>query len=210
VDRIKSVLLYLFSGLASTILAVQLFIWASPISLAQEAAPNLQAVPPGGNDLPVPPPPGDPAAADAQVPAAPLPVPTPAGTEQSLETMVQSQAGDFLAPYIFDTREGRRNPFRPMVLKDDNGDRAAIGPATPLERYDIDELKLTAIMWDVKSPRAMIMDPNKEMHIIAKDDRIGRRQGYVATIREGELVVVETTDFNGDVVYSTRVMKIEK
>lgn len=138
----------------------------------------------------------------------PLPEPTQEPVTV-LEDQAVNPAQNFLEPYIFDTREGRRNPFRPIVLKDDEGAVVA-GPATPLERYEIDELKLIAIMWDVKNPRAMLMDPNKEIHVIGKDERIGRRRGYVATIREGELVVVETTEFNGEIVYSTRVMRIEK
>jgi type IV pilus assembly protein PilP len=216
VDKIKVALTYVLGGVGSLIVA---FVWISPVSHAQEANPadpNLRLQnPPTKQDLPVPPPPqAATSSTPAPAPSAPPPAtgaPADAATaNQQIIEGVQGQAGDFLAPYIFDTREGRRNPFRPMMLKDDNNDRAAIGPATPLERYDIDELKLIAIMWEVKSPKAMVMDPNKEIHIIGKDDRIGRRQGYVATIREGELVVVETTDFNGETVYSTRVMRIEK
>lgn len=124
---------------------------------------------------------------------------------------VNSQQPAFLEPYIYDTREGRRNPFRPFSLVDPTAySSVVIGPATPLERYELDELKLTGILWDVKNPRAMFVDPQKEVHIVSKDDRIGRRRGYVAVIREGEVVVVETTTFSGEPVYSTRVLKIER
>lgn len=123
----------------------------------------------------------------------------------------ESANDTFLEPYIYDTREGRRNPFRPFSLIDPNAySSVVIGPSTPLERYDLDELKLTGVLWDVKSPKAMFVDPKNEVHVVSKDDRIGRRRGYVAVIREGEVVVVETTTFSGEPVYSTRVLKIER
>lgn len=205
--------------LATIVLAA----WMAPARAQEQppagADPNLQLPPPpetpvAAESVPsIPPPPVDPAIGSApdmappeqkaaEQPAPPAPVQTPAAS-------VQPPTDDFMVPYIFDTREGRRNPFRAMVLREEE-QGPEVGPVTPLERYDIDELKLLAIMWDVKNPRAMVMDPNKEIHYIGKDDRIGRRQGYVATIREGELVVVETSDYNGETVYSTRVMKIEK
>ena len=56
----------------------------------------------------------------------------------------------------------------------------------------------------------MIIDPNGEVHILGKDERIGRKHGYVAAIREGEVVVVEMTTFNGENTYSTRVLHIGK
>lgn len=119
-----------------------------------------------------------------------------------------SQSGNFLEPYIFDTREGRRNPFRPPVLVEAAGE--TITPGTPLERYEVDEIRLAGIMWDIRTPKAMFIDPTGAVHIIGKDDRIGRRQGYIATIRESEVVVVETTNFNGELAYATRILRIDK
>ncbi len=131
--------------------------------------------------------------------------------QETTVSRISQQTPAFLEPYIYDTREGRRNPFRPFSLVDPTAySSVVIGPATPLERYELDELKLTGILWDVKNPRAMFVDPKKEVHIVSKDDRIGRRRGYVAVIREGEVVVVETTTFSGEPVYSTRVLKIER
>jgi type IV pilus assembly protein PilP len=119
-----------------------------------------------------------------------------------------SQTGNFLEPYIFDTREGRRNPFRPPVLVEQSTTEPI--PGTPLERYEVDEIRLAGIMWDIRSPKAMFIDPTGAVHVIGKDDRIGRRQGYIATIRESEVVIVETTNFNGELAYATRILRIDK
>lgn len=139
----------------------------------------------------------------------------PTDPEQALATPpppAQTAVTDdvsFLEPYVFDLREGRRNPFRPPQL-DDGSTPDLVLPGTPLERYELDELRLVGIMWDVRAPKAMFIDPHGEVHILGKDDRIGRKRGYIAVIREGEVVVVETTNFSGENAYSTRVLRIEK
>ncbi len=147
-------------------------------------------------------------------PAAEVQVATPpaesigAESAQSATKMPSENVG-FLEPYVFDIREGRRNPFRsPQIVAGNLPD--VILPGTPLERYELNELRLAGIMWDVKSPKAMIIDPQGEVHVIGKDDRIGRKRGYIAVIREGEVVVVETSSFNGENTYSSRVLRIEK
>ena len=63
-------------------------------------------------------------------------------------------------------------------------------------------------MWDVKNPKAMFIDPNNTVHVIGVDERIGRNNGYVAVIREGEVVVVETQRLRGELIYTTRVLRI--
>ncbi len=199
---------------------------SSPAQVDASAPPQTEAPkPPEPNVIPpasaqtevVPPPPPPEVSATIPPPSPSLPpepvngspVIPPAAAASKGQTL-NLPARDFLEPYIFDAREGRRNPFRPLSLQGEDDGSMALGPATPLERFEVDELKLLAIMWDVKSPRAMVMDPNKEIHIVGKDDRIGRRKGYIATIREGEIVIVETSEFNGEAVYSTRIMQITK
>lgn len=123
----------------------------------------------------------------------------------------EASVASILEPYIFDAREGRRNPFEPSVLaiQQDASPDLVFGPLTPLERFDLDQLRLIGIMWDIRSPRAMFKDPNEQIHVVGKDDRIGRRRGYVAAIREGEVVVVEAGEFGGDQVFATRVIRID-
>jgi Tfp pilus assembly protein PilP len=119
-----------------------------------------------------------------------------------------------LEPFVFDTREGRRNPFKAptsAITTDFGGTNGAVGPlSSPLERYELDEVKLSAILWDITNPKAMFLDPTGEVHILAKDDRIGRRKGYIAAIRENEVVVIEITSFNGEQQYSPKIISIEQ
>jgi type IV pilus assembly protein PilP len=62
----------------------------------------------------------------------------------------------------------------------------------------------------VKRPRAMINDPDGKVHIVGPNTKIGLRNGYIAVIREGEIVVVETVEENGRLVSSAQIVKLAK
>ncbi len=201
-------------------------------------SPNTQDAAAGGlstNQAPPPLPP--PIPSKAPVPAAsnaPIPSPSSAAsanvpivnaipTPQSTATLSTKNDGSvkggtqvkglsevsFLEPYAFDIREGRRNPFHPPMLFDESKGTAML-PGTPLERFELEEIKLVGIMWEIKAPKAMFIDPQGEVHVLSKDDRIGRKHGYIAAIREGEVVVVEPNSFAGEGAFSTRILQLEK
>lgn len=154
-------------------------------------------------------------AQEAEIPPPPPPPPMNIESEQTEPTeqsnaVILPQGVSFLEPYVFDTREGRRNPFRPPSMVEGENADLTIGPGTPLERYEVDEIKLSAILWDIKNPKAMFIDPTGEVHILTKDDRIGRRRGFIATIRESEVVIVEVTSFSGQEAYATRILRMDK
>lgn len=133
---------------------------------------------------------------EAEAPAAP-------------EAVTKADFQSFLEPFIYDTK-GRRDPFQPYVEMRAPEEGEMQGPLLPLQRYDIDDIKLTGIIWDVKSPKALFIDPGKQTHILGRDDRIGRNNGYIAVIREGEVVVVEAQRIRGETIYSTRVIKLPR
>lgn len=107
--------------------------------------------------------------------------------------------------------ENRRDPFAPYVLDGMTVARRMVNldPKTPLEKYELEELKLSAILWNVTKPKAMVRDPQGASHIVLPNQRIGRNNGYVAAIREGEIVVVEPLQEEGRVVFSTKLMRIQ-
>jgi type IV pilus assembly protein PilP len=114
----------------------------------------------------------------------------------------------FLEPYIYDV-VNRRDPFlayAEFVPNDEGPSR----PMSPAQRFAIEDLKLVGIMWDVKEPRALFQDPENEILPLSRDDSIGNRNGYIAAIREGEVVVVEAIRKKGDIIYRTKVLRIER
>lgn len=121
-----------------------------------------------------------------------------------------SELEGFLEPFIYDI-VNRRDPFQPYadyVPSDGPGNNGR--PLTHAQRYDLDQLRLIAIMWDVKDPKAMFVDPESEVLVVGRDDGIGNRSGYIAAIREGEVVVVEALRKRGDIIYKTRVLRLER
>lgn len=80
----------------------------------------------------------------------------------------------------------------------------------PLQRWEIERLQVVGILWDVRTPRAMIRDPDGAVFTVVKNSKIGRSEGFVAAIREGEVVVVETKYDDGKSLKETRVMELKK
>ena len=146
-----------------------------------------------------------------------IPPPPPVGVgEENTSPQADVNSGEksgpnfsmFLEPYNYDP-SGRRDPFRPILSMLDPNEGSVIVPRTPLESYDLSQFKLIGIIWNVKNPKAMFVDPNNDVHILEKDQRIGRNQGYIAVIREGEVVVVEAKEQRGEPVFSAKVLTIE-
>lgn len=107
---------------------------------------------------------------------------------------------------------GKRDPFRPhRDAKVGVGlVRTVTRPPEPLEKFDIKTLEVVAIVWDTDHPKALIQDPNKGVHSVVKGQRIGKNEGYIAEIREGEIVVIEMFELNGKPVKEPFVMCIDK
>jgi type IV pilus assembly protein PilP len=155
-----------------------------------------------------------PAQANVQTPA---PAPTsavpaspaadkPSQPVQESASAVAAEVQGFLEPFIYDSKN-RRDPFQPYAEF-----RQIESPAMlpPLLRYELEEFKLVGIMWDIHDPKAMLVDPERQVHLAAKNDPIGKKNGYIAVIREGEVVVVESVRKNGAVILRPKILKMER
>ena len=115
----------------------------------------------------------------------------------------------FMDPFDYEAR-GRRDPFAQPVPDKPLLPTGLHGPVLPLQSYNIEQLRLIGIIWDVRHPKAMIKDPDGKTHIVGPNTKIGPKNGYIAVIREGEMVVVETTDQDGKLNSTAQVVKIGK
>lgn len=113
----------------------------------------------------------------------------------------------FLEPFIYDT-EQRRDPF--AAYKDPTFSNEGGLPTGPLQQFNLDELELIGIMWDIRAPKAMFVDPSKKVHVAGRDEGIGKRNGYIAAIREGEVVVVEAVRTESGISYETKVIRLPR
>jgi type IV pilus assembly protein PilP len=92
---------------------------------------------------------------------------------------------------------GKRDPFRPLSLRPKIAQRAR-EILSPLERYEIGQLKLVAVVWDVKEPKAMVEDATGLGYIVKIGTLIGPNEGKVKAIKPGEVVIEESfVDFLG-------------
>ena len=167
------------------------------VQAQQPAQPQAQPqVPPAGQAPP--PAPGQPPAPGTNV----------QGQQQNL---ISADIETLMAPYNYDS-ENRRDPFKPFTV-DISADVVSeegffVGPVRPLQRFELENIIPVAIIWDVESPKAMFVDPTNEVHILGKDERIGRNNGYIAAIREGEVVVIETVKRKGQLSFKTSILKL--
>jgi type IV pilus assembly protein PilP len=89
---------------------------------------------------------------------------------------------------------GKRDPFRSVL--DETGrhrpeDSSVNSNCGPLCKWEIEQLKLVAVISGISNPLAMVEDPAGKGHIVRRGTFIGKRNGKVTQIRSGEVVVTE-------------------
>ena len=86
---------------------------------------------------------------------------------------------------------GKRDPFRPFTLNTRTSSRPREN-LSPLERYDLGQLKLVGVVWHVKEPSAMIEDSVGLGYIVKVGTPIGANDGKVRAINPNEIIIEET------------------
>jgi type IV pilus assembly protein PilP len=87
-------------------------------------------------------------------------------------------------------KDDGRDPFRPATLRK----KAVTRPRenlSPLERFELNQLKIVGIVWDIKEPRAMVEDNAKLGYTIKVGAPIGSNDGVVKAIHRNEIIVEE-------------------
>jgi type IV pilus assembly protein PilP len=87
---------------------------------------------------------------------------------------------------------GKRDPFK-SFLGDLGASVGAVATrcSTPLGRFELDQLRLVAVITGLADPLAMVEAPTGVGYSVRKGACIGKNGGVVATIRTGEVVVTE-------------------
>ena len=91
---------------------------------------------------------------------------------------------------------GRRDPFRPPRVN-----QLLVGGAerTPLQRYELGQLRLVAVIYDTRDPRAVVEDEGGLGYIIRVGTKVGVNDGVVRGIERGRVLVEEeSVDFFGE------------
>lgn len=104
--------------------------------------------------------------------------------------------------YVYDST-GKRDPFSPFNLAPVSIDD---GTKSPLERFAVTQLRLTAVLQGFDEPVAIVEDASRRGHTVTKGTKIGLNSGEVVEILPDKLLVLETqTDFTGQ----TKTLTIE-
>ena len=89
----------------------------------------------------------------------------------------------------------KRDPFAPMPSRSPQPKKK---PLSPLEQFELGQLKLVGIVWSARDPRAMVEDSNGLGYTIKVGTPIGANDGRVKAINLSEVVVEESyVDFYG-------------
>ncbi|HEX5748696.1 MAG TPA: pilus assembly protein PilP [Archangium sp.] len=109
---------------------------------------------------------------------------------------------------------GRRDPFRSPIedmVRENPQPGAQVSACTePLCQWDIDQLKLVAVVTGDANPMAMVEDPMGRGHIVRRNTRMGRQGGKVTQILREEVIVTETTTTADRVVYNPVKLELKQ
>jgi type IV pilus assembly protein PilP len=110
--------------------------------------------------------------------------PSPAAGPQAAS--FAPETGDF----SYDA-SGRRDPFRSYeweYMKRGLADASEVGP---LEQFDLAQLSVVGIVWNIGRARALVQDPSGMSYVVAQGARMGKNEGLVLRIDDNLMVVRE-------------------
>ncbi len=83
---------------------------------------------------------------------------------------------------------GRRDPFSPIVTRQE---KKSLSDRPPLERYNINEFKLSGIVWGGFGYNALLEGPDGKGYFIRVGTILGPNRGIVKKITQNMIVVEE-------------------
>lgn len=117
--------------------------------------------------------------------------------------------------------EGRLDPFAPLFEEKQAAPTVAARPKkpvrkrvplTPLEKVDLSQLKLVAIIQALSGNKAMVTEASGKGYIVKKGTLIGNRSGKIVDILPDKIVVEEEIEdvYSGKVTVKKRLLQIQK
>ncbi|MES2802956.1 MAG: pilus assembly protein PilP [Bdellovibrionota bacterium] len=211
ISLIKNSSLYLMAMVSA--LAATYYLGLAPLLHAQADFPDMPAFPEVKGQAPaVPakqntPPPAEPSAnipelpvqaealqmPAAKAPAAPISRPNISPASGILFKHTKSYVGELSNPdrdpfrkplYILELEEKNLRPQKTEEVRIDDKIEA-------IRRWPIRDYRLVGVIWDVRNPKAMIVDPSNTMHLLKRNYRIGDKDGIISTISEGTITVIQ-------------------
>jgi type IV pilus assembly protein PilP len=116
---------------------------------------------------------------------------------------------DIESDYVYDSTD-KRDPFQPFIAM-----QTPLRPAdeeiplTPLQKYDLSQLKLVAILVGTGEDRAMVEDSEGKGYIVKKGVYVGRNFGKVKAVLKDRVIIQERyKDYQGKVQEKEIVLRL--
>ena len=111
--------------------------------------------------------------------------------------------------YVYDPK-GRRDPFMSLAQVSKPKTARKLG-ASPIENYDVDEIKVIAIAWDSRQYYALITLPDNKSYTIRKGMTLGLYNGKVVEITRDSIIIKEQVkDYRGQTKIKDTILKLRK
>jgi len=111
--------------------------------------------------------------------------------------------------YVYDP-QGRRDPFLSLVQVFKPKAQRKKG-ASPIENFDVDEIKLIAIAWDSNQYYALVTMPDTKSYTIRKGMTLGINNGKVIDITKDSVFIKEQIkDYKGQTKSKDTILKLRK
>ena len=113
---------------------------------------------------------------------------------------------------------GKLDPFKPLFREEPKIEEDKVTkpkkperPRTPLERLDLGQLRLTAIVFSQNRPRAMVEEATGKGYVVELGTPIGLERGQVTKITRDRVVIehLQIDDF-GNSIPQRRELKLQK
>lgn len=105
--------------------------------------------------------------------------------------------------------QGRRDPFLSLIQEAKEKPRKR--GATPIENFDVSEIKLIAIAWDSQQYYAMITLPDNKSYTVRKGVVLGLYGGRVEGITRDSVIIREAVkDYKGQIKTKDTILKLRK
>jgi type IV pilus assembly protein PilP len=131
-------------------------------------------------------------AACGKKPARPQATPQPAPAAPAAAATAAAEPAKPQEPEWSYSSVGRRDPFRSFLAEfGKSGGGLTTRCATPLGRFELEQMKLVAVITGLEDPVAMVEGPTGVGYSVRRGACIGKNGGVVAAVRSGELVVAE-------------------
>lgn len=213
INIIKKSSLYLLAMV--TALAATYYLGLAPLLHAQADFPDMPEFPEvKGASVPAQAKPAEPVPAVPELPAAgeaqaqqiptpkiPPPPPPPPPMNRPSPSLSSGILFKHTKSYVGELSNPDRDPFRKPLyileleeknLKPQKAESNRIDDKIEaIRRWPLRDYRLVGVIWDVRNPKAMIVDPSNTMHLLKRNYRIGDKDGIISTISEGSITVIQ-------------------